>query len=62
MAQPITLNSKTVKSKDGTDIFAEATGDPTKQAIVFVHGLACSGLHFDALFAIPKLREDLYLV
>ncbi|KAF4596230.1 hypothetical protein EYR40_008084 [Pleurotus pulmonarius] len=54
--------SKTVKSRDGTPIFAQATGDPTKQSIVFVHGFALSGVAFDRLVANPKFRSDFYLV
>ncbi|KAG9224576.1 hypothetical protein CCMSSC00406_0002273 [Pleurotus cornucopiae] len=53
--------SKIVISADGTKIYTDATGDPEKQSIVFVHGLALSSIVFDRLFANKRLA-DYYLV
>jgi pimeloyl-ACP methyl ester carboxylesterase len=53
---------KLAKSKDGTTIYAEAVGDPSKQSIVFLHGFALSGASFDGLFSNPQLLEHFYLV
>ena len=49
-------------SKDGTTIYADAIGDPSKPSLVFVHGYALSGDVFNNIFAEPKYREDHYLV
>lgn len=51
-----------VSSKDGALIYADATGDPTKPCLVFLHGLALSAAVFDDIFANPKLTENFYLV
>ncbi|KAF4571581.1 hypothetical protein EYR36_008921 [Pleurotus pulmonarius] len=53
--------SKIVISADGTQIYADATGDPAKQSIVFVHGLALSSIVFDRLFENKRLA-NYYLV
>ncbi|KAG7442768.1 alpha/beta-hydrolase [Guyanagaster necrorhizus] len=55
-------NAQLVPSKDGALIYADASGDPTKPCLVFVHGLSLSGAVFDNLFANPKLTENFYLV
>ncbi|KAF4597615.1 hypothetical protein EYR40_008077 [Pleurotus pulmonarius] len=52
-----TTTSKIVISADGTQIYADATGDPEKQSIVFVHGLALSSIVFDRLFANKRLAD-----
>ncbi|EMD34075.1 hypothetical protein CERSUDRAFT_159511 [Gelatoporia subvermispora B] len=49
-------------SPDGTTIWAEAVGNPSKPHIVFVHGLACTALGFDMQFSDPEMLENLYLV
>ncbi|KAF9489234.1 alpha/beta-hydrolase [Pleurotus eryngii] len=54
--------AKIIASRDGTSIYADATGNPAKQSIVFVHGLALSGIVFDNFFANDRLRENYYLV
>jgi len=51
-----------VASADGTQIWAEAAGDPHKPAVVFIHGLACSALGFDRQFDDPELLQSLYMV
>lgn len=51
-----------VTSADGTRLWAQAIGDPSKPAIVFLHGLACTALGFDRQFSDPELLKNLYLV
>ncbi|KAL0960080.1 hypothetical protein HGRIS_011725 [Hohenbuehelia grisea] len=53
---------KNVTSADGTTIYADATGDPGKQSLVFVHGFSFSGVVFDRLFTNKKLSKNFYLV
>ncbi|KZT52832.1 alpha/beta-hydrolase, partial [Calocera cornea HHB12733] len=54
--------SKLVHSADGTPIYAEALGDPSKPALVFVHGFALSLTCFDDVFSDPGWREAAYLI
>ncbi|KAF4586790.1 hypothetical protein EYR40_010806 [Pleurotus pulmonarius] len=54
--------ARIIASKDGTSIYADAAGNPAKQSIVFVHGLALSGVVFDNFFTNNHLRENYYLV
>lgn len=49
-------------SADGTPIFAEAAGDPSKPTIVFLHGLSSTGLAWDKVFSDPALLRDFHLV
>ncbi|KAF9031370.1 alpha/beta-hydrolase [Hymenopellis radicata] len=49
-------------SADGTLLFADAVGDPSKPALVFIHGLCVGGLVWDAIFEDPKWSEVFYLV
>lgn len=51
-----------VRSADGTWIFADAVGDPTLPALVFIHGFACASSIFDQLVADPHLLAKFYLV
>jgi pimeloyl-ACP methyl ester carboxylesterase len=51
-----------VTSSDGTKIWAQAAGNPSKPAVVFIHGFTCTGLHFSKQFSDPELLENLYLV
>ncbi|EIW74739.1 alpha beta-hydrolase [Coniophora puteana RWD-64-598 SS2] len=53
---------KQLKSTDGNDIYAEAVGDPSKPAVVLVHGFMLSAGAFDNLFADQKLLDKLYLI
>lgn len=55
-------SARIITSKDGTIIYADATGNPAKQSIIFVHGLALSGAVFDNFFTNGHLRENYYLV
>lgn len=58
----LNLSQKIVKSRDGTDIFAEAIGDPSKPHVVFVHGYTANGTSFDPLWALPSLQQELYAI
>ncbi|KAI0076344.1 alpha/beta-hydrolase [Panus rudis PR-1116 ss-1] len=49
-------------SKDGTKIWADASGDPSKPHVVFIHGLACTALAFEKQFSDPNLLNNLYMV
>jgi pimeloyl-ACP methyl ester carboxylesterase len=51
-----------IHSPDGTKIWAQAAGNPSKPAVVFIHGFSCTALHFSKQFSDPKLLENLYLV
>ncbi len=49
-------------SDDGTKIWAEATGNPTKPPVIFIHGLACTALVFEKQFSDREMLENLYLI
>ena len=51
-----------VTSADGTRIYSEAVGDPSKPAIIFIHGFQLSSVAFDSIFDDPKWTDKLYLV
>ena len=51
-----------VISADGTKIWAQAAGNPSKPAVVFIHGFSCSTLNFGKQFSDPTLLENLYLL
>ncbi|KZO91373.1 alpha/beta-hydrolase [Calocera viscosa TUFC12733] len=56
------ITAKLLTSSDGTKIYAEATGDPSKPSIIFVPGFALSAVVFDGLFHNERLLEKYYLV
>lgn len=58
----MTPTTKIVPSKDGTDIFAQAVGDPTKPHVVFVHGFCLGSIVFDRLFEDSVYVAELYMV
>lgn len=51
-----------VTSADGTKIWAEATGNPKKPAVVFIPGFSCSSLAFDKQWSDPLMTSNLYMV
>lgn len=51
-----------VTSSDGARIYAEATGDPTKPALVLASGYTLSTVVFDKQFQDEELKKELYLV
>lgn len=53
---------KFVQSKDGTQIWTHAAGNPAKPPVVFIPGFSCTALAFEKQFDDPKLLENLYLV
>ncbi|KAJ7235079.1 Alpha/Beta hydrolase protein [Mycena haematopus] len=57
-----TTTGQLLKSADGTDIYAEAVGDSSKPALVFIHGFSMSSMAFNAIFADPKWIANAYLV
>ena len=56
------LTAKVVSSSDGTRIYGEATGDPSKPHLVFVHGFSLSASVFNRIFYNPIYQERFYLV
>ena len=57
-----TFKSKFVHSSDGTRIYADAVGEPTKPCIVFIHGLSLSAAVFDDIFNDQTYTNEFYLV
>ncbi|OCB89738.1 alpha/beta-hydrolase [Sanghuangporus baumii] len=55
-------NSKILVSSDGTRIYADASGNPEKPGIVFIHGQGLSGAVFDVIFSDKRFTEEFYLV
>ncbi|KAH9838237.1 alpha/beta-hydrolase [Rhodofomes roseus] len=53
---------KVLTSPDGTEIWGEEAGDRTKPTIVFIHGLACTAIAFNAQFNDPELLKNVHLV
>ncbi|KAJ5108056.1 Alpha/Beta hydrolase protein [Penicillium angulare] len=56
------IETRTVTSADGTQIWAERTGDFTQPAIVFLPGFGFSSTAFEKQFSDTKLQENLHLV
>jgi pimeloyl-ACP methyl ester carboxylesterase len=55
-------SSKFVTSEDGTKIWTDAVGDPSKPSAVFIPGASSSALVFDKQFEDPELTKNLRLV
>jgi pimeloyl-ACP methyl ester carboxylesterase len=51
-----------VTSADGTNIWAESTGDPSKPAVVFIPGFSCTSLAFDKQWTDPTMKANLFMV
>ena len=51
-----------VTSADGTKIWAEATGNPAKPAVVFIPGLSFTSLVFERQWASPFMKANLFMV
>ena len=51
-----------VTSADGTKIWAEATGNPKKPAVVLIPGFSCSSLAFSKQWSDPSMTSNLYMV
>lgn len=61
MAPPPVI-TKVLTNPDGTTVYAEAAGDPSKHPIVFIHGLGLLGTGWGPQFKDPQLYENFYLV
>jgi flagellar hook assembly protein FlgD len=55
-------STRMLVSADGTEIYANAVGDPSKQAIVFIHGFVWSFMAFDDIFGDLEWTSRFYLV
>jgi hypothetical protein len=63
MQQPINHpDSKVLRSSDGCEIYAEATGDRWHPHVVLVHGMTFCGAVFDDLCRLPDMLQNLYVV
>ena len=51
-----------VISADGTKIWAESTGSPSKPAVVFIPGFSCSSLAFEKQWNDPIMNDNLFMV
>lgn len=58
----MTENGKLLTSADGTHIWASCAGDPSKPAVVFIHGLCSNTLVWDEQFSDPELLKNLHMV
>lgn len=56
------LQTQLIPSRDGFKIWAQAVGDLTKPAVVFIHGFGCSSSIFEKQFASADMLRDLYMV
>lgn len=62
MERPAKIVERYIISADGTKVFAGALGDPTKPALVFVHGFSLCSSIFNDLFARSENSKGYYLV
>jgi pimeloyl-ACP methyl ester carboxylesterase len=63
MATPThTLDSRTLISADGSAIFTEAIGDPSRPAVIFGHGMCADCSVFDVLFDRTDVQRSIYAV
>jgi len=51
-----------VTSADGTQIWAESTGNPSKPAVVFIPGFSCTSLAFDKQWGSSFMKTNLFMV
>lgn len=51
-----------VRSEDGTEIYAQAVGNPSLPSVVFIRGFGFSSIVFEKLFQDPTLLDNAYLV
>lgn len=58
----MSIQNKYIASNDGTKLYAQAAGDPSKQAVVFLHGYAFNVGAFQKQFQDPDWLENFYLV
>lgn len=60
VAQP--LLAIFIKSKDGTQLYAEAKGNPANPHFVWIHGYLLGSLVWDKLFDDQTYLDNLYMV
>lgn len=51
-----------ITSLDGTKLHASSAGDPSKPAVIFIHGFSCTSQHFARQFSDPLLLSNLHLI
>lgn len=51
-----------VTSRDGTQIWAEATGNPNKPPVVFIPGFSCTSLAFNKQWYDTYMTSNLYMI
>ena len=56
------MDARNITSADGTKLYADAVGDPSKPSIVFIHGFALSASVFDSIFLEKSDTNEFYLV
>ncbi|KAI0795894.1 Alpha/Beta hydrolase protein [Abortiporus biennis] len=54
--------TKTLRSADGTELYAEARGDSSKPSVVFIHGFSMSTEVWREVFADSEWLKDVYIV
>ncbi|KAF8465887.1 Alpha/Beta hydrolase protein [Gautieria morchelliformis] len=55
-------DSRVLKSSDGCEIYAEATGQPRHPHVVLIHGMTFCGAVFDDFCRLPDMLQNLYVV
>lgn len=55
-------DSRILVSPDGTEVYADAIGDRSKPALVFIHGFSLSTVVFDDIFNDAVWASEAYLV
>jgi pimeloyl-ACP methyl ester carboxylesterase len=58
---PSTAVIKSLVSKDGTAVYADAVGDPARPHVVFIHGLSLSAGVWDDIFSDERYHAELYM-
>ena len=56
------MDARYITSADGTKLYADAVGDPSKPSIVFIHGFALSASVFDSIFLEKSYTKEFYFV
>lgn len=59
---PLRPHGRFARSKDGANIYTDAVGDPTKSALVFIHGVNFSTVVWDVVFNNPVYHDKFYMV
>jgi hypothetical protein len=62
LPEVLTSDSRILVAPDGTEIYADAIGDRSKPAVVFIHEFSLSTVVFDEIFNDPLWSSQAYLV